>query len=185
MGIKDLAMSFMARARPLFKGLLASCLVLGIGGARHAWAQALANTPQIGILSFGPPPAVTDADPERGVRQGLRELGYVEGRNVSVVRRYADGKPDLQCQCQSARSGVQWLEDPVTALPPISIRPSTQTRTSISCDRRARQARPPARRRWGDWNEIAGHAHGILIDPVNGRPHGGSDPRSDGAAIGY
>ena len=39
--------------------------------------------------------------------------------------------------------------------------------------------------RWGDWNELAGHAHGILIDPANGMRHGGSDPRSDGAAIGY
>ena len=39
--------------------------------------------------------------------------------------------------------------------------------------------------RWGDWNELAGHAHGILIDADNGMRHGGSDPRSDGAAIGY
>jgi gamma-glutamyltranspeptidase/glutathione hydrolase len=39
--------------------------------------------------------------------------------------------------------------------------------------------------RWGDWNELAGHAHGILIDPGSGVRMGGSDPRSDGAAIGY
>jgi gamma-glutamyltranspeptidase/glutathione hydrolase len=39
--------------------------------------------------------------------------------------------------------------------------------------------------RWGDWNELAGHAHGILIDPVHGVRQGGADPRSDGAAIGY
>ncbi len=39
--------------------------------------------------------------------------------------------------------------------------------------------------RWGDWNELAGHAHGIIIDPATGFRHGGSDPRSDGAAIGY
>ncbi len=39
--------------------------------------------------------------------------------------------------------------------------------------------------RWGDWNELAGHAHGITIDPVSGVRWGGSDPRSDGAAIGY
>ncbi len=39
--------------------------------------------------------------------------------------------------------------------------------------------------RWGDWNELAGHAHGITIDTRTGARHGGSDPRSDGAAIGY
>lgn len=39
--------------------------------------------------------------------------------------------------------------------------------------------------RWGDWNETAGHAHGITVDPASGLRIGGSDPRSDGAAIGY
>ena len=38
--------------------------------------------------------------------------------------------------------------------------------------------------RWGEWNELAGHAHGITIDPHSGARHGGSDPRSDGAASG-
>lgn len=39
--------------------------------------------------------------------------------------------------------------------------------------------------RWEAWNEMAGHAHGITIDPQSGILGGGSDPRSDGAAIGY
>ena len=39
--------------------------------------------------------------------------------------------------------------------------------------------------RWDNWNELAGHAHGIVIDPHSGMRLGGSDPRSDGAAIGY
>jgi gamma-glutamyltranspeptidase len=39
--------------------------------------------------------------------------------------------------------------------------------------------------RWGGWNEYAGHAHGIVVDPASGLRIGGSDPRSDGAAIGY
>jgi len=37
--------------------------------------------------------------------------------------------------------------------------------------------------RWGDWNETAGHAHGITIE-ANGERVGGADPRSDGAAVG-
>jgi len=39
--------------------------------------------------------------------------------------------------------------------------------------------------RWNSWNRQAGHAHGIIIDPESGTRMGGSDPRSDGAAIGY
>lgn len=39
--------------------------------------------------------------------------------------------------------------------------------------------------RWPDWCELAGHAHGITIDPVSNMRIGGADPRSDGAAIGY
>ena len=37
--------------------------------------------------------------------------------------------------------------------------------------------------RWGDWNESAGHANGITIDPATGERSGGADPRSDGAAV--
>jgi gamma-glutamyltranspeptidase/glutathione hydrolase len=39
--------------------------------------------------------------------------------------------------------------------------------------------------RWSDWSEFAGHAHGIVVDSKNNALLGGSDPRSDGAAIGY
>jgi len=39
--------------------------------------------------------------------------------------------------------------------------------------------------RWGDWHELAGHAHGITLDPATGMRAGGYDPRSDGAALGY
>ncbi|HEX9396356.1 MAG TPA: gamma-glutamyltransferase [Burkholderiales bacterium] len=38
--------------------------------------------------------------------------------------------------------------------------------------------------RWGEWNELAGHAHGITVDAQGGGYAGGADPRSDGAAIG-
>ena len=38
--------------------------------------------------------------------------------------------------------------------------------------------------RWPDWMELAGHAHGITLDPASGARAGGADPRSDGAAVG-
>lgn len=39
--------------------------------------------------------------------------------------------------------------------------------------------------RWVPWEEMAGHAHGITISSRDRTLSGGSDPRSDGAAIGY
>lgn len=35
---------------------------------------------------------------------------------------------------------------------------------------------------WEEWNESAGHAHGITVDPATGMLSGGADPRSDGEA---
>jgi gamma-glutamyltranspeptidase/glutathione hydrolase len=39
--------------------------------------------------------------------------------------------------------------------------------------------------RWEPWAELAGHAHGIEVQPGTGTRMGAADPRSDGAAIGY
>jgi gamma-glutamyltranspeptidase/glutathione hydrolase len=39
--------------------------------------------------------------------------------------------------------------------------------------------------RWPNWHEQAGHAHGIIVHADTGVLIGGSDPRSDGAAVGY
>jgi gamma-glutamyltranspeptidase/glutathione hydrolase len=50
---------------------------------------------------------------------------------------------------------------------------------------RSLQQRGHLVQRWGAWNELAGHAHGILVDSESGLLRGGADPRSDGAAIGY
>lgn len=59
------------------------------------WAQpAAAAMPRIGVLSFGTAPSGTNPDPATGFRKGLRELGLVEGRNLMIDYRYADGRPD-------------------------------------------------------------------------------------------
>lgn len=39
--------------------------------------------------------------------------------------------------------------------------------------------------RWCDWYELAGLGPGITIDAQTGMWYGGSDPRSDEAAVGY
>ncbi len=59
------------------------------------WAQpASAAMPRIGVLSFGTGPSGANPDPSAGFRRGLRELGYVEDRNLVLEYRYADGRSD-------------------------------------------------------------------------------------------
>ena len=63
-----------------------------IGAAAHAQeykAQQAAKVPRIGFLTLNP-----GANPHlpEAFRQGLRDLGYVEGRNVVIEYRFAEGK---------------------------------------------------------------------------------------------
>jgi hypothetical protein len=57
--------------------------VVAAAGPRAARAQQAA-VPVIGFLDLRSPEALTDR--LRGFRQGLRESGYVEGDNVTVVQ---------------------------------------------------------------------------------------------------
>jgi putative ABC transport system substrate-binding protein len=55
-------------------------------------AQASGKVYRVGLLSpAGPPPAAT-YDSRSDIVEVLREFGYVEGRNLTVERRYADGR---------------------------------------------------------------------------------------------
>jgi putative ABC transport system substrate-binding protein len=68
-----------------------------LGGAAAAWplaarAQQQPTHPLIGILS--PLSAATAARNIAGFRSGLRDLGYLEGRNATLALRYGDGAPE-------------------------------------------------------------------------------------------
>jgi putative ABC transport system substrate-binding protein len=55
-------------------------------------AQQAGKVPRIGFLSGSPPSSIkarTDA-----FRQGLRDLGYVEGKNIVIEWRFGEGKRD-------------------------------------------------------------------------------------------
>jgi len=65
-------------------------VVLALGGI--AEAQQAKKVARIGYLSFGSPSTI----PARieAFRQGLRELGYVEGKNIFIEWRSAEGNAD-------------------------------------------------------------------------------------------
>jgi len=65
-----------------------------IGGAAAAWplavrAQQPAKVPRIGFLFYGSPDPAPELD---SFRQGLRELGYVEGQSIVIEYRFARGR---------------------------------------------------------------------------------------------
>jgi putative ABC transport system substrate-binding protein len=78
--------------RPVLTVILAIGLV-GVWPA--ADAQQAVKIPRIGWLSIASrTPEV--AHPLEAFSQGLRDLGYVEGQNVGIEYRFADGKLERQ-----------------------------------------------------------------------------------------
>jgi putative tryptophan/tyrosine transport system substrate-binding protein len=71
--------------RRAFITLLGSAAVLGPRAAR---AQPVEKILRVGILANEKWP------PLEGLRDGLRDLGYVEGQNLESVHRYAEGQPE-------------------------------------------------------------------------------------------
>src|SRR5712691_11546019 len=76
-------------------GFIVTLTLSIVTASRTAAAQQAGHIPLVGVLRPGNPS--DDADPKRpfnGFRQGLRDLGYVEGHTIRLVYRYADGKED-------------------------------------------------------------------------------------------
>jgi len=83
---------------------LAVVLKLSLVVAPLAAEGQPAKAARIGYLS--PLSASADSTHIEAFRQGLRDLGYVEGQNAVIEARYADGKfarlPDLAAQPHGA-----------------------------------------------------------------------------------
>jgi putative tryptophan/tyrosine transport system substrate-binding protein len=71
-------------------GAVFTTLLLAISSSANA--QQLTNVPQVGTLFSGYSSTATHY--VAGLRQGLRELGYVEGQNIAIQYRWAEGRSD-------------------------------------------------------------------------------------------
>jgi putative tryptophan/tyrosine transport system substrate-binding protein len=79
---------------PLQAGRRTLVLAAALGTVRLAWAQARDRQVRIAILSGGTPDAGTQRDMIDPFVQGLRALGYIDGRNAVLDWRWADGRPE-------------------------------------------------------------------------------------------
>jgi putative ABC transport system substrate-binding protein len=70
-----------------------------LGGAAASWplathAQQAGKIWRIGWLSGFSRPAILESSQFAGFTQGMRELGYVEGRDFTIEWRFAESRPD-------------------------------------------------------------------------------------------
>jgi putative ABC transport system substrate-binding protein len=80
----------MKKAAP---SILIAVVLLAVGVI--AWAQQPTKVPRIGFLQARLPPTPTNPDPlAEAFRQGLKDLGYIEGKNIAVEHRYSGGRSD-------------------------------------------------------------------------------------------
>ncbi len=108
------------------KGIVMCLLATSILASVHlAEAQQVKKMPRIGVLW-------PDSAPSSRIeefRQGLKELGYVEGRNIIVEYRYAKGKrdrlPDLTAEL------VRLKVDVIVALSTLAARPAKKVTNTI------------------------------------------------------
>ena len=107
-------------------GVLAISLGLVFGGATTQ-AQESKKIPRIGFLS-ATSPAANSARIE-AFRQGLRDLGHVEGKNIFIEWRWADGKFD-RLPSQAAEL-VRLNVDVIVSSGPAPTRFSKEATTTI------------------------------------------------------
>jgi putative ABC transport system substrate-binding protein len=68
---------------------LLGALVLAVGAPLGAGAEPAAKVARIGVLGSDPGAGRSEA-----LRQGLRDLGHVEGQRIVIEYRYARGHPE-------------------------------------------------------------------------------------------
>jgi len=107
-------------------GIFAIALTFVFGGA-VAQAQQAGKIPRIGFLLAPARSAVLES--LDAFRQGLREIGYVEGQNIVIEYRYAEGKfdrlPDLAAELVGLKVDVIVAAGGALAIKPAKNATST------------------------------------------------------------
>jgi len=76
---------------PMRRKILSAVMtILFLATVHFAQAQQPKKVPRIGYLSIGDP--ATESTRAEAIRLALRALGYIEGQNIAIEYRYAEGK---------------------------------------------------------------------------------------------
>ena len=105
--------------------------LLGSAAVMTCWpvvvrVQQAARVPILGFLGFGP--ANASVSRVEALRQGLRDLGYVEGKNIVIEFRWADGVDQLP---EFAAEFVRMNVDIIFAASSTMVEPARQATKTI------------------------------------------------------
>jgi len=100
--------------------------VVGLALATFRLAEAQ-QPAKVGYLSGNSPSGISARS--EAFRQGLRELGYVEGKNIVIEYRYAEGKLDLLPAL--AAELVRLKVDVIVTAGPAATRPAREATSTI------------------------------------------------------
>jgi putative tryptophan/tyrosine transport system substrate-binding protein len=112
--------------RPKWWGIFAIAFVFGFAGV-EARAHQPKKIPRIGFLGASSPSAISARI--EAFRLGLRELGYVEGKNILIEYRYAEAKLDRLPAL--AAELVRLKVDVMVLAGPAAIRPAKEATNTI------------------------------------------------------
>ena len=90
--------------------------------------QASAKIPRVGWIWIGGRAEGNSAEPA-GFRQGLKELGYIEGQNIIVEYRFGEGRRDRLTDLVNEL--VQLRPDVLVALGDVTVRTAQAATTTI------------------------------------------------------
>jgi putative ABC transport system substrate-binding protein len=101
--------------------------VVGLLLASPGLGQGQPQTLRVGLIGFNS--AELRQSYEASLIEGLHERGYVEGKNLELVRRYADGQPARVGQIASELAGLK-LDAVVTTCTPTTTVMHKATKTT-------------------------------------------------------
>jgi len=115
--------------RGVIVGIGAGALMAPFTGFAQQTAKSIEKSWRVGVLLPRPRPASIGADFAGGFAQGMRERGYVDGNNLVIEWRFADG--DIARLPGLANELVQLKVDAVVGGGPQAIRALQKATTTI------------------------------------------------------